>query len=144
MSILRSVFAYLQYARLKEGHPSSTSPTSGNIVLAVCLTMLVCSITITLYLLLPAFADSIDDLLKDLFGRSSGKTIGRLIGIFLIILIYPIIKFTIGTKEKFDQTMTDFESMSDEDKEKTAKKGKLFFILSISSIAIPLLIGALS
>ncbi|MEM7106380.1 MAG: hypothetical protein AAF502_24850 [Bacteroidota bacterium] len=143
MNLLKSVYVYLHDARLKEGYTSGSSPTTGNIVLACSLTMLIVSIALSTALLFPDVADWFDDTLKDIFGRSSGKTIGRLIGIALILLIYPILKFTVGTDESFYNAISEYEGMSDEDKEKTAKRGKWFFLTSICTIAIPFILGAI-
>ena len=143
MNLLKSVFVYLHEARLKEGYATGSSPTTGNIVLACSLTMLIVSGVLSAALIFPDVADWFDDMFKDIFGRSSGKTIGRLIGIALILLIYPILKFTVGTEESFNNAINQYEAMSDEDKDKTAKKGKWFFLLSVSSIAIPFILGAI-
>jgi len=137
MSPLSNIYTYLYSSRIKEGYPPSTDPGTGTMVLVCCLTMILFSIGLLVFLIVPELLDVNQKWIK------SGKQIGQLLGILMIVILYPIVRNTIGKKSNYEKIISQFNSLSTEDQEAEAKKGKVFMILSLSSIAIPMLLGLL-
>jgi uncharacterized protein YacL len=135
MNPLSHIYTYLYSSKIKEGYPPSTDPSSGNIVVVACLTMLFLSIGLLVFLILP-----------ELFNFSSksitsGKTIGQLLGVFMIVILYPTVSYTVGSRSNYQTIISRFNDLPIAEQEAEVKKGKVVIILTLSSIAIPMFLG---
>lgn len=132
MNLFESIYCLMYHDRLKEGYKPSGSPLTSNIVLSLCFVMII----VTLLLLMAFF---VPDALEDLFGGGrSGRTIGRLMAIGLLIVIFPIIYYTIGTDKNYDSIINRFTNLSQVEQQEVVTKGRRFFIGSMAVIAIPM------
>lgn len=143
MNILSTLYANLYHDRIKEGLSVSGSPVTGNMVLTCCLTMALLSSFFVIYLLFPSIADTTEGFLKSIFGRGLGRTIGRIMAILLVLIIYPIVSYTIGSQANYDKTISTYESFSVARKNQIAKRGGLFMYCTLGVIVIPILLSVL-
>ena len=75
--------------------------------------------------------DAARGLLYDIFGYSSGKTISRVIGYGTMVIIYPFLYFTYGSKKGFAKLETTYMEMSKEDKTANSDFGLATLMVSI-------------
>ncbi len=140
MNIFESVYCYFYQARIDEGHLPSTSPANGNIILSLSIAMILLTIVLLLAFISPDLGANMEDFFQDTFGRSSGKTIAKIIMIPLIALLFLIIKFTIGTQSNFDKMISRYRALGETDQKLVANNGKIFFIVSMASVVLPILL----
>lgn len=143
MSILESIYCYLQYEKIKEGKPVSYDVRTGNTLTALSLVMLIFGAFFWIITISPDAADTMEDFLKAIFGRTVGKAIGQFLMIFLLAIAYPIIIKTIGTQDNFERITEAFLKMPQDEQEKIAKKGSTFFIFSIIFMIVPIFLKAI-
>jgi len=67
----------------------------------------------------------------------SGKAIGRLLGCIVGVIIFICLKLTIGTKNWYNKTIEEYNSLPEEEQTRISKKGIRFFIIGF----IPIMIG---
>lgn len=126
---------------MDEGHPPSKNATTGNIVAAITIFLYVTSIFLLLMAIIPDFADSMEDFVEDIFGRKSGKAVGQLVALLGIALVFPLLKFTIGSEKNFKKTISRYEQLEGEEKTMAAFKGLMFFIGSVALIFVAILVN---
>jgi hypothetical protein len=66
----------------------------------------------------------------------SGKNTGRLLAVVIGIIVFFMLKFFIGTKTWYDQTVKQFNGMLPEEQKRTGKKGLRYFFIA----ALPVII----
>jgi len=142
MNILSAVYAYFFQESVNRNAPNTTDPVTANIVLSCCMAMLMCSVVGMLIVLVPEAADTFEDLINDVFGRTAGKTIAKLILLPLLGLIYPAIRYTIGTPKNYQRIIGEYESLPESQREAIVNKGKVFLYVGLFSLFIPMGIGA--
>ena len=140
MNLIDSFYASLYDSRVKSNQPAGESPVSANIVLSLCLIVFIGSVIGLIVLFFPDAGDAFEDLLKDVFGRRQGRAIGQLFVIFGIAVFYPIIHFTVGTKERYMRTRSEFRTLPEEKQKQVSRKGAWFVGLTLGSFVVPLLI----
>ncbi len=143
MTYPEAIYAFLHHGRQKENRRLNEKPTSPNIVLTVCFVMLTMAVFFTLVLIFPSIGNGIEGFLKDLFGRSLGRAIGKLLAFSLIAIIYPIVKYTIGTQENYLRLKEIYLNLPPEEQTLAAKKGARFFYLCLASLIVPLILSML-
>lgn len=141
MTYPETIFAFLHHGRQKENKPLAKIPRTANVVLTVCFVMLIMSVFFTLILISPSLGNGIEDFLEDVFGRTSGRAIGKILAILIMALVYPVIKYTIGTQENFNRLKNIYLGLLPEEQALAAKKGARFFYLCLASLAVPFVLS---
>ena len=130
-------YAYIHSEKTNEGDPRS----SGTIMVSVMLLMWVLSI---FFLTIPfSLGEVLIDLLQDLFGYRSGKTIGQVLGLSIFVIIYPIVRFTMGSKSKYANMESEFTNMDKENCEELGGAGLSALIITIVVFVLSVLIGGI-
>ncbi len=127
MNYIQSLYCFLIQGRLKENQSVSDSPVTGNIVLSVSIILILTGVLFVLMAIVPDFRDY----MEDIFDGRSGRTIGRLLVIGLLVLIYPIIHFTVGSQKNYMGIKKEFFDSPEEQREVYASKGKKLFFGSL-------------
>lgn len=143
MNLLESIYCYLHSEKLKENQPLSHDTTTGNILVTLSIIMLIFGSFFLVITISPSASDAMEDFLKSIFGRNAGRLIGQFLIFILLIIIYPIVIKTIGTQENFERIAVDFLKMSEIEKERVAKKGKIFFLVCLFTMVIPIFLKAI-
>ncbi len=73
-----------------------------------------------------------------------GKDTGRLIGAVLGVIIFVLLKLTIGKKSWYDKTIEKFNGISEEEQKRTAQKGLRYFNIAFIPILLFMLTALLS
>lgn len=141
MNLFQSLYCN-QYHDLKKQGKESAAYKNGNVLLTVALFCNVVTVVILLSLLSGAFAHYMGGAIRDVFHGSSGRLVGRTIAILGLVVIFPIVKFTIGKKENFDKTIALFEALPEAEQEAISKRGLIYFFGSIiGAVVIGLLLA---
>jgi len=72
-------------------------------------------------------------------GGMSGRSIGRFLAAVVGIVVYLTLRFLIGNKTWYDQTVEQFDRMPPEEQKRVAKKGIQYFV--IASLPVITFIG---
>ena len=76
--------------------------------------------------------------------RLRGKDTGRLLGAVMGVVVFIFLKLTIGTKRWYDDTIEQFNSKSEEEQERIAKKGLRYFVIAFLPVIIFMLNALIS
>lgn len=130
MTFLEALYgSQYQEIKLKNGD-ATKARFNGNLFLSAFIMLLVFTVIVILVTLFPDLNKEFTKLLKSIFGYTTGKTIGRMIALPVLFLIYLAVKFTLGSKPRFEKNITTFLLYSEEEKSKANKIVlKAFFIL---------------
>ena len=142
MNLLQSLYCN-QYLELKQQGKESAANKNGNVIATVCLFCNVITVLLLLSVLSNVFADYMGDTIRNVFHGSSGRMTGRLIAIIGLVLIFPIVKFTVGRKENFDKTIATFEALPEAEQKAVSKRGLIYFFGSIGAAIVSGLLLAL-
>jgi len=74
------------------------------------------------------------------FGRKSEKMIGQTEIILLMLMIYPLIKYTIDKRDYFFKTVVEFSILSQDEQEQISKKGFKYFFGSVLLFVLSIII----
>lgn len=121
-----------QYAEIsKRGRDARKAQLNTLVLSIVLITLLIITAGIFYDKLNPGFLN------KYLGGFGMrGKDIGRFLAAMIGIVIFFLLKLTIGKKNWYDKTIDEFNSKSEEEQKRISWKGILyFFLLSIPVIA---------
>ena len=129
-----------QYYELKKKGREAEARKYGNAILTIALVLNLLTIFLLLVGIFPDFADSAEDLAKDVFGRSNGRSIGKVIGLIPFVVIYPIVRFIVGSEKRYDKIIERFKKYPDAEQEQISKKALRYFIISCTIIFIPIII----
>lgn len=135
MTLLQSLYCN-QYLDLKKQGKEYAANKNGNVTATVSLFCNVITVLFLLSVLSNVFADYMGDAIKNIFQSSSGRMTGRIIALIGLVLIFPIVKFTIGKKENFDKTIATFETLNEAEQNAISKRGLLYFFGSIGAAVI--------
>lgn len=142
MTLLQSLYCN-QYLELKQQGKESSAHKNGNVIATVTLFCNVITVLLLLSVLSDVFADYMGDSIRSVFGGSSGRMIGRLIAIIGLVLIFPIVNYTVGKKENYDKTIAAFEALPAEEQKAVSKRGLVYFFGSIGAAILSGLLLAL-
>lgn len=138
MNLLKAIYCN-QYYELKPKGKAHAARTNGTGLVTVGLVLLVFALTTLLIIAFPDLGEYLENLLKEWFGVRSGRTIGRAAALIPFLIIYPLVKNTLGTTASYQATITQFESYSETRKKEISRLGMSFFFFCLISVAIPLL-----
>lgn len=140
MNILQLIYCYAYQSA--EDQNSNTDPRkTGTIMASVLLLMWLLS---TAFLLLPlGLGELLMDGLQSIMGRSTGKTIGQVLALLLFLLLYPIIKYTIGSESSYLKIIEEYLSIDKEVRGETAAKGLSALIISCVIFVASIIIGSI-
>jgi len=130
MTILQCLLCN-QYAEISKRGGDARKAQLNTLLLATALITLLLIIAFVFYdKLNPGF------LYKYLGGSSMrGKDIGRLLGAVVGVIIFILLKVTIGQKTWYDKTIEEFNNYSEEEQKRISRKGiRYFFIASLPVI----------
>ncbi|MES1219315.1 MAG: hypothetical protein ABUT20_27675 [Bacteroidota bacterium] len=102
--------------------------------------LLLCTVLITLYIILAFIVyDSFYPgfLIKKFGGLGmQGKAIGRLLAVVIGVVVFILLKQTIGKKIWYDATIEKFNSMSQEEQDSTRRKGVRYFFIAFIPVIL--------
>ena len=122
MDLFKTLYCY-QYYRLNKEGKEGNAQIMGNILSAIAFLLIVLSVYFLFVALFPDFEKDMMQELTKLFGRSSGKLFGKKILFVVFIAAYPLMKYIYGTDEAYKKTILEFNTYSEIEKSKLAKKG---------------------
>lgn len=137
MNLLQALYCN-QYHELKPKGKADLAIKNGTALTTIALVLNLLTIVFLLVLLVPDFADFMEDLMKDIFGRRRGRTIGMLIAGIPFLLLYPAIRFTMGRNASFERLVARFEDLPEARQEAISRRGKLYFFVSLGAIFVPI------
>ncbi|MCB9235157.1 MAG: hypothetical protein H6581_26110 [Bacteroidia bacterium] len=139
MNLLQAVYCN-QYYELNPKGKGPAARQNGNMLVTVALVFNFFTLMVLLAVLVPGFAHFWDHLFRDLFGDLGGRTIGRIIAAVPLALCYPLVRFTLGTQEKFDQMIQTYEGLDPEEQKRISNRGMIYFFVSLGVVVIPVII----
>jgi len=142
MNSFKAIYCNQYYELLPQGKAHSTHKL-GTILNTLVLILFVFSAGLLLYVFIPDFEDVIMDPLKKWFGRRNGKLVGKFLGVIIMFICYPIIRYTVGSTNSYDNTIKNFNSLHPIEKEKISKKGMQFFYRSFLILIISIVLAVL-
>jgi len=102
-------------------------------------TLILSAVLITLYVILtfvvydhfyPRFLE------KNLSMGASGRNIVRTLALAISLVVFFTLRFLIGNKTWYDQTVERFDRMAPEEQQRVAKKGIRYFVLASLPVVI--------
>jgi len=99
------------------------------------------SVFFTLISLFPGLSNGVEGFLKDIFGRTAGRALGKILVVLMMVLVYPVLKYTVGKQENFIRLKNEYLNFSPEEQALAAKKGARFFYLCLASLILPLILN---
>jgi len=130
MSPFKAIY-WNQYFELKKKQKESAARANGTGIVTMTIVMFLFAIFMLLMTFYPDFERDTSRFVSKSFGRNSGKMIGQMGIILLILIIYPLIKYTIGTRNYFFRTVVKYSILSQDEQKQISKKGMKYFIGSI-------------
>lgn len=140
MNFLTAIYPTLHYSQKKKGELPIADPFSGTLVLCCCLIMLTLSITGTLMLLSDTVYDFIDDTILDFVGGLRSKAVVYLIIFGLMLIYYPLIRYTVGRNSAYGQHISRFYALSEEEQAALSLNTWMWMIASLFSFVLPFLV----
>ncbi len=139
MNILESIYCYLHEENISNGASINYIPTNGNMIISLSISMLLLGFPFWILLIYPSFIDSLKSITNSLFNQNDNLFI-ILLSLSLLLLIYPIIKRTIGTRKNYESVLEFYMNSPKIEQQKIAKKGRDFFAFSCLFFGLPLFI----
>lgn len=126
MGFLKYIY-FSQYYELKQKGREEKAFLQGNVLVATMFLFLAAALYIFLL-----FSDStsyeLDRFLFDTFSIGSDRLNGKILGLVFLFLIYILVRFTIGTRKKYDKNIAAFNELPLEKQAQLAKRGNYTFI----------------
>ncbi len=135
MNVFKAVYCN-QYYELKPKGKEDSARSNGTRLLIVSTALNIILIVVLAMVISEDFLDAFTDLIEDIFGRRRGRSIGRLVAIVPFIIVLPIVRYTLGTESSYNSTISEFESLSDQDQLVVSKKGLRYFIGSLIGFGV--------
>ncbi|HMT73919.1 MAG TPA: hypothetical protein PKA77_07620 [Chitinophagaceae bacterium] len=130
MTFLEAVYGSQYYELQQKGKDGNKARLNGNLVLAAFIILFLFTLLLLLVNFVPGFEKNSWKAIRNIFGSGfSGRTIGRLVALPLMVVIYLICAFTVGSKKNFDAYAQKFVQYPDEVKKKAPIKMLLPFLL---------------
>ena len=128
-------FQYLfcnQYAEIKDRGGDGRRAQANTLILSAVLISLYIIIVFLAYdYLYPGFVE------KNLsMSGMNGRSIGRFLAAVISLIVFFTLKFLIGNKTWYDQTVEQFTRMLPEEQKRVAKKGIQYFVIASLPVAI--------
>jgi hypothetical protein len=132
MTFLEALYGSQFYEIQKQGKDGNKGRMNANLFLAALIILLIFAIVLIGVSFVPGFNEGITKSVRDIFGRTSGRSIGKLLALPLFVILYFVLSFTVGSKEKFTAYADTFMQYPDEEKKKANKKILIpFFVLGV-------------
>ena len=135
MNILKQLYCN-QYYELKPKGKGESALENGTALVSIMLVL----IALAIFFILVSIFPNMEDRFEDLFGHRSGKTIGRFIAAVFFIICYISVKLTLGKKEAFNKTITEFEALDRLAQKRISQNGLVYFISSIGLFVVSLIL----
>ena len=129
-----------QYYELKPKGKADRAKENGTVLSAVAVMLLVFAVFLITISFFPDVEKASRDLIKDVFGFRTGKSAGKILGLFLVFISWPFVRFTVGTEQSYQNTISTFEAMDAEEQQKVSKYGLWSFIAAIGIFGLAFLI----
>jgi len=126
MGFLKYIY-FSQYYELKQKGREEKAFLIGNVLVATMFLFLTGAFYIFL-LFSDSSSDEFDRFIENTFSIGSDRLNGKILGIVFLILIYVLVRFTIGTKKKYEKNIAAFNQLSEGEQSKRAKVGNYIFI----------------
>jgi len=132
MKFLEVLYGSQYYEIHQKGKDGNKGRMNANLFLAALIILFLLAIILIGVSFVPGFNDSLTKSVRDIFGRSSGRSIGKLLALPIFAILYFVLSFTVGSKQKFTAYADKFMQYLDEEKKKANKKLLIpFFILGL-------------
>jgi hypothetical protein len=132
MTYLEALYGSQYYEIQKQGKDGNKGRMNANLFLAALIILLILAIIFIGVSFVPGFNESLTKSVRDIFGRTSGRSIGKLLALPVFAVLYLVLSFTVGSKQKFTAYADKFMQYPDEEKKKANKKLLIpFFILGL-------------
>lgn len=126
MGFLKYIY-FSQYYELKQRGREDRAFLQANVLVATMFLFLAAAFYIFLL-----FSDSssyeFDRFIENTFSIGSDRLNGKILGLAFLLLIYIIVRFTIGTRKKYNKNIAAFNQLPAEKQAKKAKVGNYIFI----------------
>ena len=129
-----------QYYELEPKGKGNTAKKMGTILSTIALVLFLFSLFFLLITFFPDIEKDMDKFFRNAFGRRTGRAIGKFIALALFVIAYPLIRVTLGTEKSYQKTITRFNSKTQLEKEQISKKGLVFFVSSIITVVITIIV----
>ena len=132
MNVFKALYCN-QYFELAPKGKADQAKFYGTRLLTVAVVINVITLAVLLMIASADFLDWWDDLLKDIFGRRRARQVGMIVALIPFLVVYPIVRFTLGREESYEATIQKFEEQSGADRKRISKKGLIYFLISIGA-----------
>ena len=124
---LLKYFYFSQYYELKQKGKEEKAFFQGNLLVVVIFLFLAAAFYL---FLLFSYSSSyeFDRFIKNTFSIGSNRLNGKILGLVSFLIIYIIVRFTIGTRKKYEKNIAAFNQLPPEKQAKQAKLGNYTFI----------------
>jgi hypothetical protein len=132
MKFLEALYGSQYYEIHQKGKDGNKGRMNANLFLAALIILFLLAIVLIGVSFVPGFNESLTKSVRDIFGRSSGRSIGKLLALPVFAILYFVLSFTVGSKQKFTAYADTFMQYPDEEKKKANKKLLIpFFVLGL-------------
>lgn len=138
MNLLQALYCN-QYHELKPKGKAYAGRANGTGLVTVALLLNTFELLFLIAIIYPPFADGVGDLIIDIFGRRNGRGVGKILALIPFLIIFPIVKYTLGRDDNYNRLIERFEALRPEEQERVSKKGLYYFFVSLGLLVIPLL-----
>jgi hypothetical protein len=122
MTFLEALFGS-QYEEIhKQGKDGNKGRLNANLFLSALIVLVIIAVLMIGISFVPGFDDSLTRSARNVFGNSNGKSIGKLLPLPAFIIIYFLIKSTVGSQHIFQAKVDTFMRYPDEVKKKANAK----------------------
>lgn len=130
MTFLEALFGSQYYEIHKQGKDGNKGRLNANLFLAAIIVLAIIALLMICISFVPGFNESLTRSVRSVFGYSSGKSIGKSLALPVFIIIYLVIKGTVGNQHNFQAKVDTFMQYPDEVKKKANAKLLIpFFVL---------------
>lgn len=126
MNFLRNIY-FSQYYDFKKKGKEEKAFFTGNVVVATLFLLIGVSLFFIEVIFFPD-ADFIESLLFELFPNASVRFNGKILGAIFLIIVFLFVRFTIGTKKKYEKNIAYFNELTLPKQRKLVRKGNVLFI----------------
>lgn len=128
-----------QYYELKQKGKAHVARKQGTLLATIATVLFIFGVFILLIVFVPDFEKEMNRFLRRSFGRNAGRAIGKISALLLILIIYPIINFTIGSSKSYYQNIVKLSLLSKDEQKEISKKGLKFFISSVIIMGVAMI-----
>lgn len=126
MGFLKYIY-FSQYYELKQKGKEEKAFLNGNVLVATMFLFLAGAFYMFLL-----FSDSssyeFDRFIEKTLSIGSGRLSGKILGLVSLLLIYILVRLTVGTRKKYEKNIAAFNELSPKKQAKQAKVGNYIFI----------------